>query len=68
MRRIERFGKWILESTAGMIFVGFLAMSAVLAFVPAGSPTVKISAKEFFCSEAEPDGLGTRCVNYRRLR
>jgi hypothetical protein len=51
-----------------MIFVGFLAMSAFLALVPAGSPTVKISAKEFFCSEAEPDGLGTRCVNYRRLR
>lgn len=47
--------------------IGTLAVFvAVIWWMTDNSKTVNLSSKSFVCVEAEPNGLETRCVAYRR--
>ena len=69
MKAIEKLGGWILDTRAGLI-VGCLLLLGIIGIgvfeALTGPKTVTISAKEYYCAESEPDGIGSRCINYRR--
>ena len=69
MKAFESFGGWLLDTRAGLV-VGSLLMlgcMAVLGYEIWKAPKeVTLKASEFVCVVAEPNGLGTRCVEYRR--
>lgn len=65
----DALGGWILTTRGGFIFGCLL----ILGLIAAGGyqylvapKTVTLNAKEFVCVAAEPHGLSTRCVEYRR--
>ena len=71
MKSFESFGSWILDTRSGLIF-GCLLMLGTLGILGyeywRAPKEVTLKASEFVCVVAEPSGLGTRCVEYRRVR
>ena len=70
MKAFEAVGSWILDTKSGLVFgclvlLGALAVGGYQYLV--APKTVILSSKEFTCVAAEPHGLATRCVEYRRV-
>lgn len=71
MKAIDKFGSWILDSFAGMVFgitVLLIAASIAAYFIFTGPKSVTITSSEFTCVDTEPFGISARCVAYRRIR
>ena len=68
MKTIDKFGGWLLNTRAGMIFAMIVVLSGAGIWIAKASKTVTISASEFVCVQAEPWGISTRCVAYSRVR
>jgi hypothetical protein len=69
MKTFEVLGSFILYTRWGMFFGCFLLISilGLGAWVVISSPqTITISAKDFYCTEAEPWGIGSRCITLHR--
>ena len=70
MKAFESLGSWILDTKAGFFFgIALILGSIVVASYQymIAPKTVILSSKEFTCVAAEPHGLATRCVEYRRV-
>lgn len=70
MKAFDTLGSWVLDTKAGFFF----GCTLILGLIVAGGyqylvapKTVILSSKEFTCVAAEPHGLTTRCVEYRRV-
>jgi hypothetical protein len=71
MKAIDKFGGWILDTRAGMVFALIVVISglSIVAYKAFTAPkSVMLTASEFVCVDAEPFGISTRCVAYRRVR
>ena len=71
MKSFDRFGAWLLDTKSGMIFAIFIALTgaSITGYkLITGPKSVTITASEFTCVDAEPFGISTRCVAYRRVR
>ena len=71
MKTIDKFGSWILDTKAGLIF-GLLVIITGASIVSykalTGPKSVTITASDFTCVQAEPWGISTRCTAYARVR
>lgn len=71
MKSIDKFGAWLLDTRAGMIFGIIIALSgaSITGYkLFTGPKSVTLSASEFTCVQAEPWGISTRCTAYARVR
>ena len=71
MKFFDRFGAWLFDTKAGMIFGIIIALTgaSITGYkLITGPKSVTITASEFTCVDAEPFGISTRCVAYRRVR
>ena len=68
MKAIDKFGGWILDTRAGLIFGLIVLIAGTGIFIAKASKTVTIEASEFACIQAEPWGISTRCTAYARVR
>ena len=71
MKAVEKFGSWLLDTKAGMIFgiIIALAGASITGYqILTGAKTVTLNATEFACVDTEPHGISARCVAYRRVR
>lgn len=71
MKALDKFGGWILDTRAGMIFgiIIALAGTGITGYkLFTGPQVVTISASDFTCVQAEPWGISTRCKAYARVR
>jgi len=71
MNALDKFGKWILDTNAGMIFGILIALTgaSITGYkLFTGPKMVTLSASEFTCVQAEPWGISTRCTAYARMR
>lgn len=68
MKIVDKFGAWILDTKAGMVFCLIVILSGTGIFISKASKTVTLSASEFVCVQAEPWGISTRCTTYARVR
>jgi len=68
MKAIDKFGGWIMDTRAGMIFGIIIILAGSGIFIAKASKTVTLSASDFTCVQAEPWGISTRCTAYARVR
>ena len=68
MKAIDKFGGWLLNTRAGMIFALIVLIAGTGIFISKASKSVTINASEFACVQAEPWGISTRCTAYARVR
>jgi len=71
VKSIDKFGAWLLDTRAGMIFGIIIALSgaSITGYkLFTGPKSVTLSASEFTCVQAEPWGISTRCTAYARVR
>jgi hypothetical protein len=68
MKAIDKFGGWILDTRAGLIFGIIVILAGSGVFIAKASKTVTLSSSEFVCVQAEPWGITTRCTVYSRVR
>lgn len=68
MKAVDKFGGWLLNTRAGMIFALIILISGAGIFISKASKTVTLSSSEFTCIQAEPWGISTRCTAYARVR
>lgn len=71
MKFFDRFGAWLLDTKAGMIFGIIIALTgaSITGYkLITGSKSVTITASEFTCVDTEPFGISARCTAYRRIR
>jgi len=71
MKFFDRFGAWLINTNAGMIFSILIALTgaSITGYkILTGPKAVTISASEFTCVQAEPWGIATRCTAYARVR
>ena len=68
MKAIDKFGGWLLNTRAGMIFALIVLIAGTGIFIAKASKSVTINASEFACVQAEPWGISTRCTAYARVR
>lgn len=68
MKAIDKFGGWLLNTRAGMIFALIVLIAGTGIFISKASKSVTIDASEFACVQAEPWGISTRCTAYARVR
>ena len=68
MKAIDKFGGWLLNTRAGMIFALIILIAGTGIFISKASKTVTLSSSEFVCVQAEPWGISTRCTAYARVR
>jgi len=68
MKAVDKFGGWLLNTRAGMIFALIILISGTGIFISKASKSVTINASEFACVQAEPWGISTRCTAYARVR
>lgn len=65
----ERFGAWVLNTRAGLIFgLVVLVLSGLVAFRVFYGSVVMLDSKHFECSLSAPNGLGTKCIEYVERR
>lgn len=71
MKFFDRFGAWLLDTKAGMIFGIIVALTgaSITGYkLITGPKSVTITASEFTCVDTEPFGISARCTAYRRIR
>ena len=71
MKAVEKFGSWLLDTKAGMIFgiIIALAGASITGYqILTSAKTVTLNASEFTCADTEPHGISARCTVYRRIR
>lgn len=71
MKALDKFGGWLLNTNAGMIFGILIALSGagITGYKLINGPkTVTINASEFACVQSEAWGISTRCTAYARVR
>lgn len=68
MKAIDKFGGWILDTRAGLIFGIIVILAGSGIFIAKSAKSVTINASEFVCVQAEPWGITTRCTVYSRVR
>lgn len=71
MKFFDRFGAWLLDTKAGMIFGIIIALTgaSITGYkLITGPKSVTISASDFTCVQAEPWGISTRCTAYARVK
>jgi hypothetical protein len=71
MKALDKFGGWLLDTRAGMVFGIIIALSGagITGYkIFTGPKTVTINASEFACVQSEPWGISTRCTAYARVR
>jgi len=71
MKSFDRFGAWLLDTKAGMIFAIIIALTgaSITGYkLITGPKSVTITASEFTCVDTEPFGISARCIAYRRIR
>ena len=71
MKALDTFGGWILGTKSGAIFAIIVALTgaSITGYkLITGPKSVIITSSEFTCVDAEPFGISTRCVAYRRIR
>jgi uncharacterized membrane protein len=71
MKSIDKFGAWLLDTKAGMIFGIIIALTgaSITGYqILKGPKTVTLNASEYACVQAEPWGISTRCTAYARVR
>lgn len=54
------------QTIFGAILAITITFSYIIFFTGVSGTTVTISSKEFTCTDAEPIGITSRCVNYHR--
>lgn len=71
MKALDKFGGWILDTRAGMIFgiIIVLTGAGILGYKAWTAPRrVTLTASDFVCVQAEPWGISTRCTAYARVK
>ena len=65
VRTTERFGAWILNSRAGLVFGCIvLVLAGLVSFKSVFGEIELLSSRDFICAMSAPDGLEARCVEY----
>ena len=66
MYMIENFGSWILDTRKGMVFFTLVTLLTLyILYKTLIGSVVVLTEKGYECTLPAPDGLGTKCLEYR---